>query len=1259
VFEANKGNGLDNITVEVPEKVDNDTNIPEGWTVTVNPENFELEVDSKREVRLEVEVAEDEVPSTNYIEVWFWYHNETEKIGKTITVIVNQTFNLTTNPQFNLVKIHPGNNKTINLTIKNTGNDRDYFKIESTSADGITVTIDPVLTNDVASGDSIVATIDFEVQGGQNPRTERFWINTTSQEADEEGKEVMHSVTVDVEIKETYGVSFNKGEDTFTVEPTHESAGTFEFSLTVFNDGNVEDTFNFEFAMDNDTQKYKKWMTMPDSVTLDGGASTSVDFELKVNPIKSDPVAFADGILKDITIRVYSRGARDNGIEKEGDTTDEFLCHVDLAEYRYAFFTSIDPAGVIMYPYETEYINVTLKNERNGRETYAFIKDGEKGSGQNTDWYDFNVSSVEIAPLESVQVTITVSPASDAEPGIHDLEFHGKSETTYTTDTEYFRVEIKEYYKGRFVGGDTKMTDPGRSVTMRVSVSNQGNENHWFSLNSPVVPDGWGFTWTGGGNKSISPDSSKSFSAEIVLPEELYLSPAGFYSFKITGMHEIENGGEFLPNIAYFNLTVNQEYGVDALNYTVDGEGMPGDNITSTIQVQNSGNVNGTFSFTLAEYEGGNRGEGRGDRGDGEEIKDASSWVTFMDGNVSRELNIALGVISDVKVIIRIPEFSENSSEAMKGIYAFRLVAKSQDDNDRTDEMTVYFTVGEVYGVMLEAEIYWNESIIQKYRAAEVEFELTVKNLGNSFDSIQLFVPTGELSGDQEDWEVLFKSQDLEQNNLTLGLGSLGQEQITMTVKVDKNTDPGNYALMIRAKSENDSQAFSEITFFINMTKPEIEFTMVRTSTEVPSVSPQDLVTIEFPFRLTCMGNHEDFYDIEVETSTSSGPYKEWEMYFKDDLGEKRDEIIIPEDLDMPGYFGDYLQPGESVDMVLFVLVAIDEEEESYPDITISATSRSDRTKVIYLSFELTVIKPDIRVSNNVSDFYFTPTEGLEIGDSIDVFIRIFNDGDADTGAFDVFLYNGKSESNNEQSGDPIGIVRVVNIGPLNSTLIPFAWAELPAGENDIYIYADKPIRTGPNKTQVMNEFSSDGAVLESTENNNFVSIDDSLQSLIKFREIYPVDQYAVSISSSETDFRTDGKKFTLFTVTIENTGSETDEYEILVTGESKGWKTGLDSSFMITLNAGEKKVYSLSIERDNSSADVYDDESYNVTITITVRSQSYESISDSVTITGTYKDDDGGDGDDDLIPFLPPGHVIMAVGGAGLLLCFRRRRRV
>ena len=1222
-FEVtNDGTGTDGITIEVPTKIDDETNIPAGWKVTPIPYSFDLDAEESRPIDIEVEVDKDAQPETVFIVIYFTYHDGDEQVTRDITVIVNQTYDVGTNLNYNLLQIFPGFNKTATMIVKNTGTGEDYYNIEVSNTDGITATVEPGTTPTLLPDESFEVSIDFLIAGDQEPATVTFWINVTSMQAEEDGIELIDVSTIVIKIKETYGVYISQSEATYDLEPDEDSNGDKIFTLSVTNEGSSEDTFNFNFRPDNETQKYKRWITLPPSlVDLAPGASEIVTITISIPPYTTDTDAISDGILKNVIFYVYSNGAKDNNVVIEGDTTKEYLCHMNVKEYFHAQFTSVSPSTITMDVDENATVIVTLENKGNSEATFSFEPDGKDGGGLYTSWYEFiNGSNVVIAPNGEASVTILVQPDSDAPVGTHDMEFHAEAGGTYETEPDEFTIDIKEKYGGLFVSTTNKSSDPGKNVQFSISVRNTGNDAHEFFMDEPPLPEGWANPSWDDDAKSINADSSATFKLTIPIPDDFTKALAKLYQFEVTGRYEDKGGSETkIPGSIILNLTVNTVYGVEVTSDEFSGQsGEPGETVEYQVKVKNSGNTNETYQLSILPS--GNPS-----------LENGGPWTRLTGVTPTKQVTIPVGETRFLPVIIEIPEFVEGDEDAEMGLYGVKIKAESTNESDENSELVFEFEVDAMFKVRVWSDVPGKDETLKENDATEMTFTMNIRNQGNTEDAIVVEVPNDEFSGEKKDWTAKFGTQ----TSKTVDLDSMSQSALTVTLTIDKNTDPGNYTLRVRAESTGDISVYVYATLYINLSKAEYGVFLEKFPTTKRKVNPADESEIEFKFTLTNTGNQDDTYTIEVETPLGSGVYKDWTMEFEDKDGDRVDIFIVPTDL--KGNTDLYLSKNSRVDITLYVEVAVDEDEGDYEEIAISATSDNDNSQAQYLYFNLTVILPNIRVDDDPQYFYIEPDRNIEEDDNVDISVRIFNDGGAETGEFFVVFYNGKSESGNNKAGTYITYEEVENIPAGQYTDVLATWDEIPGGENDIYVYADKPIDSGEIKTfGDDNKFNSDGLVIESKENDNTASISDTFQEAIDLRP-------DLTITDIDFDDKEKGTTTTV-TVTVANVGSA----------------SALSSTVRVNLKIGgtalkgktSKQVQPFIQEEIDSNDDVdieftweIPDEEKNYTVKVTVdHDEDSDSSNDRWTsYVETEAGDDGITGGDNIL--------LLGVGALALLL--------
>ncbi len=966
------------------------------------------------------------------------------------------------------------------IPIINSGTQTDNYSL---SLSGIPDEMDAFFQNgsstgEIPSNDQQTIRVLFYLHEGAPPGEHPCTVTVSAISDVRISKDIILTVV----LNRTYGISILEQSDIYTVSPSHDQPGICEFSIAVRNTGNSADMVGFEVGYDSDSQKYKNWISLPETVKVNAGSFHSYDFQIKIQPIDVDPLARADGKMKNLTIIGFSQHARDDEQEGNGNTSDSYLCGIHIREYQYARFTSIVPEITNLEDGKPTTVNVSIRNEGNGQERYFFQKEGEDGGGLNTEWYDFNVTSVLLDPFEIQRVSIHVDLPRTAHVGAHSFDFHASSESSFKTDSERFSVVFPELCGGEFMSATNRSSDPGRTVRIDVSVRNTGNAPHDFKMGYPLVPEGWDNpSWSGGNIKQIDGDSSGSFTIDFDIPDDFTKAKAGLHQFQLDGFYEDEGGSEtkFAKSIT-LNLTVNTIYGVEVGADDYEEEAKPGDLVIFQVKVRNSGNVNETYQLSALKASGN--------------LENAKPWTTIVGTEPGNLITLSTGETRYLDIHVAVPEFTEENDEAEEGLYGVKIKAESTNDSQQNDERIFELEVEEMFAVDLWADVPGKSGTLMEIDDIEMTFTLYIRNFGNTDDDIVVTVPNDEFYGEKRDWRAKFGTQ----TSKTVTLRSLSQQSVTLTLTIDRDTDPGEYTLRVRAESQGDTTIYDYTTIYINLTKATYGVQIEKFPTAVPKVNPSDGSEIEFKFTLTNTGNQDDTYTVEVETPLGSGIYKGWVMEFEDNTDSRVDQLSIPTDIKSNADL--YLSKNRRVDITLYVTVASDADEDTYSEIAVSATSNNDNSQVQYLYFELTVILPNIRLFDSPDNLYFEPTSDIGEDDSIDITVRVFNDGGDETGRFYVFFYNGRSDSPDERDGDYFNFERVDNIPADQYYDLSTEWDRIPSGENDIFVYADKPISSGNGKTTIDGSFSSDGFVIESNEDDNTISISDPFQEAIDLR---------------------------------------------------------------------------------------------------------------------------------------------------------------
>jgi len=676
-------------------------------------------------------------------------------------------------------------------------------------------------------------------------------------------------------------------------------------------------------------------------------------------------------------------------------------------------------------------------------------------------------------------------------------------------------TETNGEYSGEFVSGDSKIAEPGDTITMEASVENTGSQTTNFTLDEIVCPDGWYCEWLSDNPMSIDPHTTEAFSIVFDVSGEHEEAIAGDYSFEVTGEYDTEGGGtEPISGTCYLNITVEEIYEVlvDADDYSDNGD--PGDTITFQAEVENTGNVDADEEFKLTIIKGGSP-------------NDAKPWASLEDVDPGDMVTLSMGEKKFVKIVVHIPEFTAENDEAKQGTFGLALKAQSTTHNDVESEKQFEIEVEEFYNIGIWCDFPWKEETLRELKSITISYELTIRNLGNTDDTIEVTVPNDEFSGDMSEWRASIDGQ----MTSSYSLESLEYDSIYLDLTIDKNTDASNYDLNVRAESQGDTSMYIYTTVHQNLTKANYQVGLESYSSTIPDIYPSDDHEIRYQFGLYNYGDVEDVFTVEVITPLMSGTYRDWQIYFRDRDGNKTQTMRVPEDVN--GW--PELDKNDRVDIWVYVVVDYYEDSGTYSDIGISATSGSDHQQEETLYFSLDVIRPDIRISDDPDHFFIDPSSDIEVGDTIDINVRVYNDGDMESDSFYVWFYNGEGSSPEEEEGDPIAIEKMINIPADTFYDIVVSWDGIPEGINDIFVYADKPVRNGSRKTWHNDEFSEDGSIIESREWNNHATIHTNLSSVLDLRsDLIPVD-----VTFSDT---APGSENVTVTVQIRNNGSSSVE---------------------------------------------------------------------------------------------------------------------
>ncbi|MCW3978037.1 MAG: hypothetical protein NWE77_08900 [Candidatus Bathyarchaeota archaeon] len=186
---------------------------------------------------------------------------------------------------------------------------------------------------------------------------------------------------------------------------------------------------------------------------------------------------------------------------------------------------SLSPASLEVEPGYTETYTVTVTNLGNLNDTYDLSLNGLAPS-----WYAFSEQSISLAPSESTQVMLNVTPTRhwSTAPGDYDFTVTATSiNDSEATDYDYGKITVLPFHETQlFVVPDSFWAQPGDTVTYTIGVQNLGNVRDDYNVSAEFVNPGglfidprwttiWPYVFWG-----LDPGSTGTGYLEISVPED-------------------------------------------------------------------------------------------------------------------------------------------------------------------------------------------------------------------------------------------------------------------------------------------------------------------------------------------------------------------------------------------------------------------------------------------------------------------------------------------------------------------------------------------------------------------------------------------------------------------------------------------------------------------------------------------------------------------------------------------------------------------
>ena len=445
---------------------------------------------------------------------------------------------------------------------------------------------------------------------------------------------------------------------------------------------------------------------------------------------------------------------------------------------------------------------------------------------------------------------------------------------------------------------------PGDSNQFNISITNNGNsvESYKFSKGSNV-PDGWNFEDT----LIFETEQLDSYGGveAFVLPFEIPQDEnPGYYNFTI--YVKLSSSGIKVDTL---DLSVKVEYYADFIIDVIPSEsiGNPGYTHVLPVTITNNANADEEINFDI------------------EGLPSGWTYCILFSGNCLNSLNIAKGATSDFTLEITT---MSNEPANVNGI-SLSLVGYSSLNDKFTnhDSFKIMTNPTYLFSVVTPSDTKTGSS------GDTIPFQLTVKNLGNDVDYINLPSPTLPSGWIGTYTESSFTLQPLE------------SKTVYLNVKVPANVFGGNSTITSKVSSDQSGQ-MSSIDFIVYVEeKADIDVELKTTAGDVTAGLSGD-----FKVLITNNGNTVETLSLVMEGKRSS-----WFTLPKETI---------------------YLEPGSYEEIMIEVRPPVTQAASDTAG-TLNVTLSSDSSKSVKLSLPFSVLKSDLIDDTVVEEEEDSPLSSL------------------------------------------------------------------------------------------------------------------------------------------------------------------------------------------------------------------------------------------------------------------------------------------
>jgi uncharacterized membrane protein len=484
-----------------------------------------------------------------------------DKIATHIIVHLTQAeYGLLLEPQQDALYGDPAEVVEYILTLTNIGNITDAFGITFEGNDWDVHLAEDEFT--LEAGES--ATVNVQVTIPPETMAGEFdSVTITATSAGDE--DLSASSTLTTTTNAIYGLMLEPEEGALYGDPDE----TVFYIMTLTNTGNILDTFDLVAGMSD-------WDVHLPVNGFELGAGGSVDVSVQIT-VAADALA---GEFDSVTITATSIGDENVSANSTLTTTSNAV---------YGLMLEPEEGALYGDPDETVFYIMTLTNTGNILDTFDLVA-GE------SDW-DVHLpeNGFELGAGESVDVSMQITVAADALAGEFDSvtitatsigDEHVSASSTLTTTSNAVYGLMLEPEQNTLSGG------PGEIVSYILSLTNIGNLSDTYALEA--VGNGWDINLSEG-SVGLGAGESAEIRVDISIPPNVLAGEFDLVSVTATSV-----GNNSFSATSTLTTRANPIYAVQLTAGEVSLHAKPGDTVTFSLNLTNSGNIFDTYEITFS-----------------------------------------------------------------------------------------------------------------------------------------------------------------------------------------------------------------------------------------------------------------------------------------------------------------------------------------------------------------------------------------------------------------------------------------------------------------------------------------------------------------------------------------------------------------------------------------------------------------------------------------------------------------------------------